>query len=223
VFTHGQGFRLSIARFEVPAGQRVFIQGGSGSGKSTLLQLLAGVLVPQQGRLQVLGHALTDLSATARDQCRAAHVGFVFQQFNLLPYLTVEQNILLGVQWSRLRRQRALLRHGSLRQAAAHWQDALGLLAIGADQRTDTLSVGQQQRVAVARALIGEPELILADEPTSALDPGQQQVFMDALLSQVKSTGSTLLMVSHNPLLAAAFDRTVDMTDLAQIAHREAV
>lgn len=215
-FTHPGGFSLRLPALQVRQGERVFIQGASGSGKSTLLQLLAGVLIPDSGQLRLLGQSMAALSATERDRFRGDHMGFIFQQFNLLPYLTVEQNLLLPLRWSALRRSRVQARHGNVRAAVDHWRHALGLSAIPIHQTAATLSVGQQQRVAVARALLGEPEIVLADEPTSALDPQSQAAFLDALLSQCQQTGATLVMVSHNPLLAGHFDRRVDIDTLRQ-------
>ncbi|MBU1666484.1 MAG: ATP-binding cassette domain-containing protein, partial [Gammaproteobacteria bacterium] len=168
---------LDIANFQVAADEHVFIHGESGSGKSTLLNLIAGVLLPQQGRLAALGQPLPALSAAARDRFRVDHVGLIFQQFNLIPYLSVLDNVLLPCRFSRRRRERA----GDMKQAAATLLSHLGL---GEDlwQRPATqLSVGQQQRVAAARALIGQPEIVIADEPTSALDAARQEAFLGLL------------------------------------------
>ncbi|UCH74830.1 MAG: ABC transporter ATP-binding protein [Rhodospirillales bacterium] len=206
---------LDIASFGLDAGERVFLWGPSGSGKSTLLGLLAGVIAPQQGEIRVLGYRLGAMSGAARDRFRADHVGVVFQLFNLVPYLSVIENVTLPCRFSVRRRQRAL------RQAQRIEDEARRLLA--ALELTDTdllgrpvteLSVGQQQRVAAARALIGAPELVVADEPTSALDQHLKERFVDLLREECTTAGSTLLFVSHDRSLLPLFDRAIDFVSL---------
>ncbi|MBI4986599.1 MAG: ABC transporter ATP-binding protein [Rhodocyclales bacterium] len=202
---------LDIAAFEVQAGERIFLYGPSGSGKSTLLGLLGGVLVPECGRLNVLDGELTALSAAARDRFRADHIGFLFQQFNLIPYLSVIDNVLLPCRFSTRRMQRAMTGGKTPQAEAARLLDHLDL---GPDLRTrppTQLSVGQQQRVAAARALIGRPEIVIADEPTSALDAERQFAFLDLLARECADAGSTLVFVSHDRRLAAGFDREIDL------------
>lgn len=205
---------IEIARFAVAAGERVFLQGPSGSGKSTLLSLIGGVVVPEQGRVLLQGADLATLSSAARDRRRADQLGIVFQLFNLLPYLTALENILLPCRFSAHRRNRIAAR-GSTPQAeaarlGAHLDLAPELLARPAAE----LSVGQQQRVAAARALIGQPALLVADEPTSALDADRQRSFLDLLLAESAAAGSAVLFVSHDARLAQAFDRRLALAEI---------
>ena len=203
---------LDIARFELAAGERVFLHGASGSGKSTLLGLLGGVALPQQGRIELLGTDITRLGSRDRDRFRADHIGFLFQQFNLLPWLPALDNVLLPCTFSARRRERAgadpraeadrLLRHLDLDSAS--WRKPAG-----------ELSVGQQQRVAAARALIGRPEILIADEPTSALDAERQQAFIDLLLQESAAVGAALVFVSHDQRLAGHFDRSIALHDIS--------
>jgi putative ABC transport system ATP-binding protein len=205
---------VAIDRLHIARGRSVFLYGPSGCGKSTLLGLMAGVLMPRQGRVEFLGQAWGSLPAGRRDQRRADHVGVIFQQFNLLPYLTVLDNVLLPCRFSALRRQRCA--QGPL--IAAH--SLLQRVALPADlwaRRADALSVGQQQRVAAARALIGAPELVIADEPTSALDAALREDFMALLMGECTAAGSTLVFVSHDDRLAARFDECVSLPALNQV------
>jgi putative ABC transport system ATP-binding protein len=209
------GFRLSIPQFLVRRGERVFLQGASGSGKSTLLSLLGGVLLPQPCHLRVLDTDLAALSSSGRDRFRVDHIGFLFQQFNLVPYLSVRENVLLPCRFSRRRRDSALENAGSLEQSADRLLDQLGLDMTLARQPVTSLSVGQQQRVAAARALIGHPEMIIADEPTSALDAGRQAEFLDLLLQRCEDEHVTLIFVSHDERLGSHFSRAVNLADLS--------
>ncbi len=206
-----QAHCLAIDELVLGAGERVFLRGPSGSGKTTLLSLVGGVIQPQVGTVTVAGQALARLSAGVRDRFRADHVGFVFQMFNLLPYLSALDNILLACRFSAARRARLSALNTSPEAEAARLAERLDLgrnvLACPAAE----LSVGQQQRVAAARALIGRPGLIIADEPTSALDAERQQAFIDLLLSECTAAGSALLFVSHDLRLAAHFDRVLDL------------
>jgi putative ABC transport system ATP-binding protein len=205
---------LDIADFQVAADEQVFIHGESGSGKSTLLNLIAGVLTPQQGNITALGQPLSALSAAARDRFRVDHIGLIFQQFNLIPYLSVLDNVLLPCRFSARRSQRA----GDPKQAAATLLQHLDLDA-GLWQRPATqLSVGQQQRVAAARALIGRPEIVIADEPTSALDAARQTAFLDLLRRECASANAALLFVSHDLRLAEGFGRRVEMGQINRAA-----
>jgi putative ABC transport system ATP-binding protein len=196
---------LDIQRFEIGAGERVFLHGPSGGGKSTLLGLLGGVALPEQGRIALLGIDTTRLSSRARDRFRADHIGFIFQQFNLLPWLSALDNVLLPCTFSMQRKQRA----GAAHEEAARLLTHLDLAPELWPQPAAELSVGQQQRVAAARALIGKPEILIADEPTSALDAPRQQAFIDLLLAEAAAAGAALLFVSHDARLAARFDRSV--------------
>jgi putative ABC transport system ATP-binding protein len=205
---------LEIASFAVDAGERVFLHGASGSGKSTLLSLIGGVVSPEHGRVEVHGVELSTLSQTARDRHRADHLGVIFQMFNLIPYLSALDNILLACRFSPRRRARIAEAGSSPRfeadRLATHLDLAPGDLARPAAE----LSVGQQQRVAAARALIGRPELLIADEPTSALDAERQRGFLDLLLGESAQAGAAVLFVSHDTRLAGAFDRTVALAEI---------
>jgi putative ABC transport system ATP-binding protein len=211
-------FALRIPRFEVAAGERIFVYGPSGSGKSTLLGLLGGVLVPQRGTIAILGTEVTFMSATARDRFRADHVGFLFQQFNLVPYLSVIDNVLLSCRFSARRRAKAEAGGRSLHEEAARLLSDLDLDVKLRDREVTTLSVGQQQRVAAARALIGHPEIVIADEPTSALDAERQAAFLALLLRECVDEGATLLFVSHDRRLSASFTRVISLQSINQAA-----
>ena len=205
---------LAIDRLQLEAGRSVFLHGPSGSGKSTLLGLMAGVLLPRAGRLSLLGQDWAALSGARRDAFRADHVGYIFQQFNLLPYLSVLDNVLLPCRFSALRRQRADAAAGSARAGAQTLLQQVGLSSALWPRPAAQLSVGQQQRVAAARALIGRPELVIADEPTSALDAALRDSFMALLLLQCREAGSTLVFVSHDERLAAQFDSTLALAQV---------
>lgn len=208
---------LVIERLHIDAGRSVFLHGPSGSGKSTLLGLLAGVLLPGAGRIRLLGTDWASLSGARRDAFRADHVGYIFQQFNLLPYLSVLDNVLLPCRFSRLRRQRAEAA-ASARAGAEALLQRVGLGTALWTRPAAQLSVGQQQRVAAARALIGQPELVIADEPTSALDAALRDSFMALLLQQCRDAGSTLVFVSHDERLAAQFDETLALAQINRAA-----
>jgi putative ABC transport system ATP-binding protein len=207
---------LTLGRLHLAPGQTVFLHGPSGCGKSTLLGLLAGVLSPQQGRVSLLGQDWAALNAGERDAFRADHVGVIFQQFNLLPYLSVLDNVTLPCRFSALRRARCQA-GGGPEASAQSWLQRMALPAQLWGRRADALSVGQQQRVAAARALIGQPELILADEPTSALDVALRHDFMDLLLQAARDAGSTLVCVSHDEQQATRFDVQWTLPALQQL------
>ncbi|MCR9128758.1 MAG: ABC transporter ATP-binding protein [Alphaproteobacteria bacterium] len=212
-YRHGDDV-LAIARFDVRAGERLFLRGASGSGKSTLLGLIAGILSPQAGRIEVLGEDLTTMGAAKRDAFRAARLGVIFQMFNLLPYLPVGRNITLPCRFSPERARNAADAGGADAEAR-RLLDRLGLdPAEFWLKRSSALSVGQQQRVAAARALIGRPGLILADEPTSALDADSRDAFIDLLKEECAASGAALIFVSHDSSLADHFDRALDLSDL---------
>lgn len=202
---------LDIAALEIAAGERVFLRGPSGSGKTTLLSLVGGVILPQAGSVKIAGQALGELSAAARDRFRADHVGFVFQLFNLLPYLSARENVLLACRFSPQRRARIAASGSTPAAEAARLAARLDLDEAVLARPAAELSVGQQQRVAAARALIGRPGLVVADEPTSALDAERQQAFIDLLLDECAAAGAALLFVSHDQRLAAHFDRVLDL------------
>lgn len=212
-FGYGTRLVLDIPRLWVEQGSSVLLRGISGGGKSTLLGLLAGVLLPGKGRVEVAGHALQDMGGAARDRFRADQLGVIFQQFNLLPFLTVRDNIALGLRFSRLRSARI---SGLLDAEIARLLQALQLNPELMQRRAGTLSVGQQQRVAAARALIGRPALLLADEPTSALDREAASAFLQLMSAQCQAAGTTVLVVSHDDSLQPLFDRTISLSEINQ-------
>jgi putative ABC transport system ATP-binding protein len=208
---------LHIDALRIDAGSTVFLYGPSGCGKSTLLGLLAGVLVPSSGRVSLLGTDWAAMSGARRDAFRADHVGYIFQQFNLLPYLSVLDNVLLPCRFSARRAARA----GATTSAAESLLARVGLPQPLWSRPVAMLSVGQQQRVAAARALIGTPELVIADEPTSALDAPLRDGFMDLLLGECRAAGSTLVFVSHDERLAPRFDRQLSLASINRAAATE--
>jgi putative ABC transport system ATP-binding protein len=203
-------FGLTIPDFQIKRGETVLLLGASGSGKSTLLSLICGTIAPQSGQILVDDVNLAALSNGKRDRFRGDQIGLIFQQFNLLPYASVLDNILLPLRFSPSRKARV----NDPKITAAQLCDALGLPHGVLAKRAGMLSVGQQQRVAAARALIGSPPLVIADEPTSALDAATQSVFLELLFNQASANGSTLLMVSHDARLADQFDRVVQISDI---------
>ena len=217
-FAYGSGASvLRVPRLQIERGEKVFIFGPSGSGKTTLLGLLAGVLRSDSGIVRVLGTDLGALSSGRRDAIRATHIGYIFQMFNLIPYLSVLENIVLPCRLSAERRKR--LDGIPADDAARSLADALqigGLLR----ERVTRLSVGQQQRVAAARALIGSPELIVADEPTSALDSDRREQFLELLFERCAAADATLVFVSHDRHLQHMFDRAVSLDELNTAAQR---
>ena len=202
---------LAIRELRVRTAQRVFVFGPSGCGKSTLLAMIGGVLVPREGAVAILGESLSAMNSAARDRIRADHVGFIFQQFNLVPYLSVVENVSLPCRYSRRRLKRAVDADGSLEKSAARLLSALGIGEELRSRKSTDLSVGQQQRVAAARALIGRPELVLADEPTSSLDADRRREFINLLVSECGRADSTVIFVSHDASLATHFDVAIDL------------
>ncbi|WJG10810.1 ABC transporter ATP-binding protein [Aliiglaciecola sp. LCG003] len=187
-------------------GQKVFLQGNSGTGKSTLLQLICGVLQPQSGEVRINEQAFSTLSSSKRDRFRALHIGMVFQQFNLVPYLTVLENVKLANYF-------ANNEQGDVDQRAAILFEGLQLSQSLFNQRADQLSVGQQQRVAIARAMINAPQLLITDEPTSALDSSATDGFIDTLVDLCEANQSALLFVSHDQRLEKHFDQTIHISE----------
>ncbi|MCG8378280.1 MAG: ABC transporter ATP-binding protein [Proteobacteria bacterium] len=205
---------LNISCLDVKQNEKLFLQGPSGSGKTTLLDLLTGIHVPVQGTIKILETDIGSLTTTQRDRFRADHIGLIFQQFNLLPYLNVIDNVILPCFFSNKRKQK-VENQGTLHEVASNMLVCLGLDEGLFHRQASLLSVGQQQRVAVARALIGQPELIIADEPTSALDQETRDVFIKLLLKSVADANSSIVFVSHDKGLAHYFDRQIDINSLA--------
>jgi len=208
---------LAIEALAIGRGETVFLHGPSGSGKTTLLGLLAGVLPATSGQVKVLGEDFARLSSGARDAFRARHLGYVFQMFNLIPYLSVQENILLPIRLEAARRER--LQGRSFDDAV---RDVASQLDI--ERYLDTpigeLSVGQQQRVAAARALIGSPDVVIADEPTSALDTERREQFLELLFRSCEKARATLVFVSHDHTLMPLFSRIVELAEINTAAER---
>lgn len=209
---------LAIPALKIADGEHVFLHGPSGSGKSTLLSLLAGINTASSGSVKLLNTNLTSLSNQKRDVFRSDHIGYIFQNFNLLPYLSPLENVMLGCQFSKSRQQKALQQSSSLEHEAARLLNALGLTTEHHQQSVANLSIGQQQRVAAARAFIGSPELIIADEPTSALDANNRSAFIELLFAQANIAGSTLVFVSHDESLQTLFNRSISLMDITEQA-----
>lgn len=208
----GRRFGLDVDRLTIAKRETVLLLGESGSGKSTLLSLICGILTPQQGVIRIAGQDLSPLKGMRRDRFRADNFGIIFQMFNLLPYATALDNILVPLRFSPARR--ALV--DDPRAEALALTSALGLPeALVTHGAASTLSVGQQQRVAVARAMIGCPQVVIADEPTSALDSDARSEFLDLVFEQTRKAGAALLMVSHDQQLADRFDRVIRLDQIA--------
>lgn len=201
---------LDIPSFVLPAGEHCALEGRSGSGKSTLLNVISGIMRPDSGRVVVDRIDVTRLGEPQRDRVRADKLGLVFQQFNLLPGFTALENVLVAMSFGSGRPDR--------RRAAA-LLEAVGL-GDRLDHRPAALSVGQQQRVAVARALANRPRAVLADEPTASIDPAHQQQVIDLLRDTCGEAGVALLVVTHAADVAAQFPRRVRLEDFNRAGRR---
>jgi putative ABC transport system ATP-binding protein len=211
-YSEQYGDVLELTDLQVYQGEHLFIQGASGSGKTTLLNMITGINQPYAGKVQVLGQSLQNLSTIQSDQFRVDYLGIIFQQFNLLPYLSLLENVQLPC-WFSSQRQRLA---GNSKQAAGDLLQQLHIPESLFDKPANALSMGQQQRVAVARALIGKPAIIIADEPTSALDTDNRKRFLDLLFSQADKQSSTLIFVSHDRHIAQYFSRVIDLSEINQ-------
>lgn len=206
---------LQINELVLKAGRRVFLYGPSGSGKTTLLGVMTGVLHPQQGTCMVLGKELTTMSMSARDQHRGAQMGYIFQSFNLIPYLTVRQNVALPCQAHARRRKNIVA--ATVAEEVERLVRRLGLESY-LDRNVRKLSTGQQQRVAIARAVIGRPSLVIADEPTSSLDIDRQQAFLELLFEVCDEAQATLVFVSHDRSLMGRFEERIALNEINQVS-----
>ena len=211
-------FGLNIPDLRVARSETVLLLGESGAGKSTLLSLICGTVLAESGRVLVAGQNIAALSAGRRDRFRAEQIGLIFQQFNLLPFASVQDNILLPLRFAPNRRKRVTDMPAEAKRLCID----LGLPQDVLSAKAGALSVGQQQRVAAARALIGTPPMIIADEPTSSLDAATQATFLELLFAQSRAHGTTLLMVSHDARLSSQFDRVIHMADIAKTDRERA-
>lgn len=203
-----EGFRVHVPELELACGKALALAGPSGAGKSTLLRLLTGLLTPTAGKVCLGAAQMETMTHEARRAFRLQHIGLVFQDFALLDYLTVTENILLPHEF-----------RGTADAAVrAKMLDLTERLHIDRylDKRVSHLSQGERQRVAVARALVHEPKFVFADEPTASLDPARGRIVVDMLLEDTRRRGACLVMVTHDPNLLPLFDQTLRMEDLAR-------
>lgn len=208
-------FSLTVDSFSLAHEEKLFLKGPSGSGKSTLLSLMCGIVLPDSGSIAIDGTDIARLRPSRADRLRADKFGIIFQQFNLLPYASMLQNVLLPLQFSSKRRERASASLPAADEARRLLQ-RLGLPAALHARGVTRLSIGQQQRVAVARAIIGNPRLIIADEPTSALDSENRDDFLKLLFEEVFRAKASLILVSHDRALATGFDRQMDIDEITR-------
>ena len=208
-FPHS-GFSLAIPSLEVARGGHVAIVGPSGTGKTTLLHLMAGILLPTSGSIRVMDQDLGAMGESARRSFRMTRMGLVFQNFELISYLSVWENILLPC-----RLNPALRLSVELRERARQLAETAGL-SHRLHQFPERISHGEKQRVTVCRAMLTQPGLILADEPTSHLDPANKRQIMDLLLQQADQNGATLLLVSHDDDIVGEFSRLINCRDFAR-------
>jgi putative ABC transport system ATP-binding protein len=213
-YSGGAGeFVMDIPSLDIRAGEKIAIIGPSGSGKSTLLQLLAGILVPAEGSISIGDTEVSSLADARRRAFRITSVGFVFQDFELIDYLNVIENILLP-----FRLHPGLSLTSDDRSRAGALAGKLGLA--GKEKRgVRNLSQGERQRVAIGRALIHKPGIVLADEPTGNLDPANKYLMVDLLRNVTADSGATLIMVTHDHALLDGWDRIVDFKDLLAAAN----
>jgi putative ABC transport system ATP-binding protein len=207
-FGYAAGFSLDVPDLSIEPGERVALTGTSGSGKTTLLHLVAGILAPQAGQIEVAGLDLSRLSVEERQDLRILRLGLVFQEFELLEYLNVFDNVLLPYRLSPL-----LEVNGEVHARA---EALLADMGIGdkAGRRPDQLSQGERQRVAVCRALVTEPAVLLGDEPTANLDPGHRDHVLGSMLEYGRKTGAPVLVVTHDHEVLERFDRVVDIAEV---------
>lgn len=206
---------LHVEELVVKTGKRVFLYGPSGSGKTTLLGLITGILQPQQGSCKVLGKEMTRMSMSARDQLRGSEIGYIFQSLNLIPYLTVRQNVALPCHIHARRRKNIVA--PTIPEEVERLMRRLEL-DTHLDRGVKKLSTGQQQRVAIARAVIGMPSLVIADEPTSSLDTDRQQAFLELLFEVCEEARATLVFVSHDRSLMNRFDEQIALSDVSKVS-----
>lgn len=209
---------LDIPEFQMKKGEKVFLYGPSGCGKTTFLEVLAGINSPSSGSVQIDDVNISQLSASAKDLFRADNMGYIFQSFNLIPYLNVQENITLPLYFSSKKRERVSLM--DQKKVTSELCQFLGIEQL-LERSVTELSVGQQQRVAAARAMIGRPSFILADEPTSALDFNHREKFIKLLFELCNLHQTSVLFVSHDRSLEKMFDRSVSLHDINKASRAE--
>lgn len=198
---------INIPSLSLEKNQSLFLYGPSGYGKSTLLNIIAGVLAPTSGSISVDGELISNLSPAKKDLWRGNHLGYVFQNFNLIPYLNILENIMLPTKFSSIKNKNASL------AKALELIERMNL-SVHLEKNARDLSIGQQQRVALCRALIGNPKLLLADEPTSSLDAQNTEDIMNVLKEEKEKSGLTMIFVSHDLRLKPYFDRELSLAEI---------
>jgi putative ABC transport system ATP-binding protein len=201
---------LNIKNWSVSEREQVFVHGPSGGGKSTLLNLLSGMLKVNSGEVAVLGERLDKMNARQRDRFRANHIGYIFQQFNLIPYIGAIDNIQLARQFAKKNTHAASVASDEIKSLLS----TFNIPQSDWQKPVDKLSIGQQQRIAIARAMINKPDVLIADEPTSSLDQNNRDNFMSELLTLVSEHNITLLFVSHDMSLANYFARVDALSEI---------
>jgi ABC-type lipoprotein export system ATPase subunit len=199
---------LDVPEFHLAAGEQAVLLGRSGCGKTTLLHVIAGISAPDSGRIEIDGTDIAGLTEAERDRVRAEKIGYIFQTFNLLPGFTALENVLLGMTFAQGRRDE---------KRARELLDRVGL-GHRLKHRPGTLSVGEQQRVAVARSLANRPRLLLADEPTASVDPKHQQNVIDLIRATCREESVSLFLVTHAPEVAAQFERVEHLEAFNRVA-----
>jgi putative ABC transport system ATP-binding protein len=209
---------LDIPDFEMKKGEKIFLYGPSGCGKTTFLEVLAGINTPSDGVVKINGQNTSDMSSAEKDQFRADHMGYIFQSFNLIPYLDVQENITLPLYFSSQKRKRiSVVEENKVTLEICQFLGIDRLL----ERPMTELSVGQQQRVAAARAIIGQPSLILADEPTSALDFNHREKFIKLLFELCNQHQTSVLFVSHDRTLEKLFDRSLSLHEINSVSKAD--
>ena len=219
-YPNDQTFQLTINTLDIKQKEHIFIEGPSGSGKTTFLNLLTGLVKPNEGSIDIFSKNICQLSSKNCDKFRADHFGIIFQCFNLIPYLSVIDNITLPCFFSKKRKKSVLSKTKTLEDEAIRLCTSLDLDNNLLQKQVKHLSLGQQQRVAIARAIIGEPEIIIADEPTSSLDSKRKKHFIHLLMQEASRLNSTLLFVSHDTTLKPQFKTHYNLLDLNNLTDK---
>ena len=204
-------FKIEISNIKITQGSKIAISGKSGSGKTTLIHLISGILKPQSGEILFYDKSITDMNDKEIRKHRISNIGFIFQEFELLEYLNVMDNLILPYKINK-----SLVLDAEIKDKAKEIANRIGI-GNKLDQHPKQLSGGERQRLAIARALITSPPLIIADEPTGNLDEKTSNIVMDEITDQVSYTNSTLIMISHNNELISSFDEIIDIQESPNI------